>query len=379
MCIPGAADGGSVTAKALFEALRNLGVRASLCSSDYGNHIGNSGDPDIHIFPQTFAKPMDLSLGVQHFLWQQVRRAGICHFFAFYATATLWGARLAHRNGVPYVISPMGNTIPETGQHQKAKLGDTKKRLYFELLAKPVLRNAAFIICATEIERDRISRYVPEGRFVVVSHGREELAECLEEPVPELPPNARFAFFLGRLSPEKSLPFLLEVWANVRRRNPKALLVIAGDDRLCPGYERVLRARASELGLDEVVHFTGTVNRGQKKWLFARCTCLVLPSTNENFGHVVVEALAAGRPAITSTGTPWQKMAEGGVGRWLRLERDAWVDCLSEYLSDCNRPAHPEVASRCREWVSKNIPTWNEAAEAHLRVYEEAMRIGNHS
>ena len=373
MCLPGAPDGASLTSWSLLCALRRLGVCASLCTSDFGRGIPTNGDPDIHVFPQTIARPIDLSTGVQRFLWEQIRRASVCHFFAFYSTATVWGAHVARRHGVPYVISPIGNMIPAFGRAERTTLKAINKRLYFELLAKSVLNRAAFIVCATGIEKDRIERYAPGARCVIVPHGREPSADSGGGRAVTLPEHSRLALFLGRFSPEKSLPFLLDVWADVRRRVRGALLVIAGDDRLCPGYERMLRAKVAELNMEDAVCFTGAVDKHQREWLFERCSCLVLPSTNENFGHVVVEALNAGRPAITSTGTTWRGLPEAGVGCWLPLDRTVWADCLSEYMSADSPAAQPGLAKRRRNWLSQNIPTWDEAAEAHVRFYREAM------
>ena len=373
MCIPGTADGGSLTAKALLQAIRRNGVRVSLCSSDYGHKDRTDIDPDIHLFHQTFARPMDFSIGVCRFLWKQVRRSSVCHFCAFYATATVWGAYLARFFGVPYVVSPMGNTVPLVRRDGRRKPGNLKKRLFFELVGKPILRGAACVVCTTEMERERIQKYLPDARCAVVPLGHEPLDESVGERALDLPQHSGVALFLGRLSPEKSIPFLLNVWAEVVKGVPGALLVIAGDDRLCPGYADALRARVSELDLDGAVHFAGTVDKNSKKWLFDKATCLVLPSVSENFGHVVVEALSAGRPVITSTGTPWKKLQEDGVGQWLPLERDIWVDLLTDYLANGRPTDHPEYARRCRQWVRDNIPTWDVAAHAQIEVYREVI------
>jgi glycosyltransferase involved in cell wall biosynthesis len=373
MCIPGAADGGSLTSKWLMYALRNKGVRVTLCSSDYGSTVMGEADSDIQIFPRTLARPMDFSIGLCRFLWKRIGSSTVCHFFAFYATATVWGTFLARRHGVPYVVSPMGNTVPANDDSKSRNFGNLKKRLYFHLLGKSILRNAAFIICATEMEREKIRRHLPEGRFVVLPHGVNRTDDKPDGRALILPRHSQLVLFLGRLSPEKSLPFMFDTWADVRRSLPDALLVIAGDDRLCPGYEKVLRVKVTEMGLNESIHFVGAVDSGPKKWLFEQCACLVLPSTSENFGYVVVEALSAGRPAITSTGTPWQKLEEDGVGAWLPLDRKIWADRLVQYLGNDGPVPDPNSAQRCRDWVTRNVPDWDEVAEKQIRVYEQSI------
>jgi hypothetical protein len=87
-----------------------------------------------------------------------------------------------------------------------------------------------------------------------------------------------------------------------------------------------------------------------------------------------VEALTAGRPAITSTGTPWRELPDAGVGRWLPLDRAVWTDCLCEYMSADSLATQTESALRCREWVRENIPTWDHSAEEHIHLYQAAIQ-----
>jgi len=61
---------------------------------------------------------------------------------------------------------------------------------------------------------------------------------------------------------------------------------------------------------------------------------LVLPSLGESFGHVIVEALAAGCPLIISDTTPWQRLEEKGIGWDIPLDDvGRWREILNLCLN----------------------------------------------
>jgi glycosyltransferase involved in cell wall biosynthesis len=130
--------------------------------------------------------------------------------------------------------------------------------------------------------------------------------------------------FLGRLIEVKGVEYLLRAFAQVRRRHPRAHLVLAGDGPL----REPLMALAQELKLDGV-RFLGFVSDiGVKSWLMQRACALVAPSipterVNEGGPLVVLEALSAGLPVIGSTalGSSTDKIIEG-VGGYVVRERD---------------------------------------------------------
>jgi UDP-glucose:(heptosyl)LPS alpha-1,3-glucosyltransferase len=100
--------------------------------------------------------------------------------------------------------------------------------------------------------------------------------------------------FIGHGFARKGLGFLLEAWPLVDSR---ARLVVAGADRAAAGYRR----RATQLGLGGRVIFVGA--RADIERLFAAVDAVALPSLFEPFGNVVIEAMAAGLPALCSKQT----------------------------------------------------------------------------
>ncbi len=104
--------------------------------------------------------------------------------------------------------------------------------------------------------------------------------------------------FGGRLVPEKGVQQLLQALTAL----PDAALVIAGDGPL----RRVLQARARQAGVLERLHLLGDVPAHDMPGLLNACDVVALPSTRtagwmEQFGRILVEAMAVGVPVIGST------------------------------------------------------------------------------
>jgi glycosyltransferase involved in cell wall biosynthesis len=107
---------------------------------------------------------------------------------------------------------------------------------------------------------------------------------------------------------------------------------------------RELRARVARLGIKSSVKFTGFVRAAEKAQLLAAADLFVLPSYHENFGVVVLEALAAGIPVVL---TPEVQICsfvlEHALGRVAKRSPDAIAEAIIEALADT------DLRIRCRD------------------------------
>lgn len=114
----------------------------------------------------------------------------------------------------------------------------------------------------------------------------------------------------GRLVPVKDHKTLLKAFAALCLRRP-ARLVIFGEGPL----EQELRTFAGELGIAERVLFAGYVN--DPAACYAVADLVVLSSTSEGFGNVLIEAMAAGVPVVSTDAAhgPREILGEGLYGQ----------------------------------------------------------------
>jgi phosphatidyl-myo-inositol dimannoside synthase len=112
-----------------------------------------------------------------------------------------------------------------------------------------------------------------------------------------------FALIVGRMSSEeryKGHDILLEVWPEVLGQIGTASLTVVGggDD------SARLAEKAKELGLADSVRFAGVVSDEELDRLYRDCAFFVMPSRNEGFGLVFLEAMRAGKACIGGEGAP---------------------------------------------------------------------------
>ena len=118
--------------------------------------------------------------------------------------------------------------------------------------------------------------------------------------------------FVGRLTIQKGPDLLLEAIPGVLHRRPDAKFVFVGD-----GYMRNdLERRANELGVRQAVRFLGNMSaNGDLTNLYKSTDVVCVPSRNEPFGIVVLEAWAAGKPVVvTRNGGPAEVVAHNQDG-----------------------------------------------------------------
>lgn len=138
----------------------------------------------------------------------------------------------------------------------------------------------------------------PSSFPVDVCHPGIEDAPQPGEADPAGPPRV---LIVGRMSASeryKGHDALLEIWPEVIRDVPEARLEIVGegDDRLR------LEAKAGDLGLARYARFAGRVDEAELARRYQACTAFAMPSRNEGFGFVFLEAMRAGRACIGAVG-----------------------------------------------------------------------------
>jgi glycosyltransferase involved in cell wall biosynthesis len=109
--------------------------------------------------------------------------------------------------------------------------------------------------------------------------------------------------WLGKFRRYKCPDHAIRALGLVVKSVPSARLILAGfhDDR---PYEAELVRLAGQLGLTQAVEFRFNITEEEKRSLLDGCIAMVLPSTVEGFGIVVLEANARGIPVIASSGVP---------------------------------------------------------------------------
>lgn len=210
------------------------------------------------------------------------------------------------------------------------------------LAVRLVLNRVARIVTLSKEGASRIAAITDNPRVSVIPNMVDMHAfRSVARRDPEQPA----LLFLGRLDATKGVYELLEAAAQLHRRFPGLRLVMAG-----AGDAQDLARRAAALGIADVVEFPGWVEGEQKLALLARASVFVLPSHVENMPVSVLEAMAAGLPAIATTVGAVPELVEHGATGLLVPPRDAGALALAieAILSDRERRERMAAAARAR-------------------------------
>ena len=122
-----------------------------------------------------------------------------------------------------------------------------------------------------------------------------------------------FALMVGRMASSeryKGHDVLLDVWPKILAEAPHAKLVIVGDG----DDQSRLIAKTKALGVSDAVRFTGTLPDEELERLYCRCSFFVMPSVNEGFGLVFLEAMRAAKACIGGVGAAAEIIEHGSTG-----------------------------------------------------------------
>lgn len=251
---------------------------------------------NVWYFPSRRLRRLYWSPPMKEALEKQMQDFDILHLHSIFLWPTWAAARIAYKVGKPYIIAPRGMLVKEL-INKKSRFA---KSLWIGLIEQRNLENASAIHATTENEKKEAEKFCFRLPPVyVVSNGvdveelrrqPQRVAQAIESIIQKKP----FILFLGRINWKKGLDRLVPALTYI----PDMPLVIAGNDE--ENYRPTIEALASSHGVSERIIFTGPVYGDDKAALLQNAAVLVLPSYSENFGNVVLEAMAVGCPVVVT-------------------------------------------------------------------------------
>lgn len=231
----------------------------------------------------------------------------VTHLHGLWMSEQWIAARIAHAEGVPFLITPHGMLNPWM-THSQGWARRWKKQLYWRGLAHPAFRHAAVVHAVTNQERENIQKYLPQAQVEVIPNA-VDLTE-IDAHLHASGDLDRILLFIGRIHPTKGLRTLIEAFAQAGLSREWRLLVVGPEE--IPEFKAELIRRVSDLGLSERVTFQGPVFDEQKWALYRKAWAVVMPSYSEVIGMVNLESAACETPTITTVATGLEDWSDGG-------------------------------------------------------------------
>ncbi|SMP72771.1 glycosyltransferase family 4 protein [Desulfonatronum lacustre] len=209
-----------------------------------------------------------------------------------------------------------------------------------------VLAGATHIFAISEHTAQDVAREfaIPLHRITLAPCGLSEAFSAPAAPLATingipLPP--RYLLHVGSLEPKKNIPFLLQVFAQLRQQDdnpaspptgtrPPCKLVLTGGESW---HDASLRQAVADHPYAEDILILGRVAPEELPALYHQAAALVFPSLLEGFGLPVIEALSQGTPALVQANSSLTQFGAYGATVLDSFEPELWVRRLQEILA----------------------------------------------
>lgn len=247
---------------------------------------------------------------------------------------------------------------------------DLKMRLYAAIDKRILRRFDAVVGVSTDVTAE-LRRYIPGNKVSKIGNGidPETFHHILtpEQAKKELgQAGKKLVGFIGRLTHDKGVGDLLNATAALRAKHENLHLLVVGDGEDRTVFEHETRT----LGLNEIVTFTGT--RTDTPLIYSALDIFVLPSYQEGFPMVVLEAMACGVPIVATTVGDIPEIIEHGMSGLLVAPGD--VAALGGAIA--HLLAHPAKAQEMGAAAKRRVRekfTSKAMAQAYLALYSAVL------
>lgn len=234
------------------------------------------------------------------YLLGELRRHRIEHVHVHFGTNAVTVARLIHcLGGPPYsftVHGPDEFDTPRSGHLAQKQAG------------------AKFVVAISDYCSAQLRRWASPEQWSKIHVLRCGVGgDFLRTDRSPIPPTSSTLVCVGRLCPQKGQLLLIEATAKLYQEGLRPRMVLAGDGEMRRDLERLI----DERGLADVVRITGWINEEQVRHWLMTARAMVLPSFAEGLPVVIMEALALGRPVISTYVAGIPELVRNGETGWL--------------------------------------------------------------
>lgn len=243
---------------------------------------------------------------------------------------------------------------------------------YDAVYGKKLLKAADRIIAVCRFVKEDIAKYgIDKAKIEVIHNGVDtEFFKPSKKTFKEKYADKfdTLFVFLGRLIPQKGLPYLIDAMAEVAKEYPKTGLLIVGKGKEKSKLER----RVRRLALDKNVIFPGFIPEEQLPHVYSSADVYVLPSLWEVLPISLLEASACGAPLLASDAGGNPEVIENGVNGFIfkRGDTKALAQKMRTLIGDPKM--RRKMGRESRRMAMKKFD-WELIAKKTLKYYQDSF------
>lgn len=286
----------------------------------------------------------------------------IIHGYSYWYQPADVAARVARRNGIPFIFHPMFYY----NAHRKKLVWC----IYQQLRGRATFAAADAVAVISPYEQKAIEEAgMPVKRFVLLPPGIDSMAIYRQRPNPYVARGVAGPVILcvGRLSRGKGFDQAIKVFARIKRQQIDAELVIIGEDFGEAGALKKIVADLSVAG----IHFWGRVESETLFAAYQHAAVFLQTSYYEAFGIAAGEASAAGTPVVARDVAAVPYVVQHGRTGFLFNSEDELYRALSTLLASPETRATFGEAGRV--YIQENF-SWETTINRLLTLYGEFGR-----
>lgn len=248
-----------------------------------------------------------------------------------------------------------------------------KKKAFIKLAKMSGLYRNIIWKTTAELEEQETRRFEKrDGKFFIAPNipSRHLLTDYQQNIKPTKKIGEARMVFLSRFMRKKNFKWLVENLENIKGNLIVDIIGPIEDE----DYWRETKPLLLKLPANIKVEYKGLLEYEKVLPKLAEYHFFILPTLGENFGHVFIEALAAGCPLIISDRTPWLNLKDKQIGWDIPLEKPTeWQEVINHCIS-LDAASYSKLSQNSREFALQ----WLEdpkIEEGTLTVLQSGLEI----
>jgi len=264
------------------------------------------------------------------------------------------------------VVNMVRNMEPFDYSGWKNPFSEKIRNLVRKKIASNAVRNSQRVIALSYyVKQFLIDKLrIPESKISVVYHGiqHDNSFNCIKPSV--VPDNwkGNFLFTAGSIRPARGLEDIIHALKHLNNENLDINLLIAG--ATAPNmlsYQKSLKAKIAELGLQKKVIWSGGLNYEQMNWCYKNCQLFIMTSRVEALAMIACEAISRGSMCITADSTVLPEVFQNAAIYYPARNSKFLAKTIQTTLS-WNNQQRNEIYELMRKRAAQ-FPSWEETVE----------------